>query len=144
MTKIDFYILPKASASQMQRINFACMLAEKAYRKNHRILLAVDDVTDAKIIDTALWEFKPESFLPHQLLQPLQGSTKTPIEITFNDECNDHHDVLINLASKLPNHFSRFKRLAEIVTQDTDVLTHTRNNYSFYQQRGYPIDHHRL
>ncbi len=82
--------------------------------------------------------------MPHNIIQKNSAHKTAHIEISFDNECLEHHDVLINLADKLPPYFSRFKRLAEIVIQETAVLKNTRENYTFYQQRGYPTDHHKL
>lgn len=151
MTRIDFYILPKTEASAgesaeksaKERENFACRLAEKAVN-NHRILIAVNNLQDAESLDSALWSFKPESFIPHQIISKNNSASKAQIDICFDDYCGDHHDVLINLTSERPSYFSQFKRLAEIVTQEPSSLKKSREHYAYYQQRGYPINHHKL
>lgn len=143
MTRVDFYILPHAEASATQRLDFACRLTEKALANQHRILLTVDDAEAAAALDKALWAFKPESFIPHQIVTD-GVSSKCQVEISFAESSPDHHDMLINLATQLPPHFSQFKRLAEIVTQIPEVLESTREHYSYFKQRGYPINHHKL
>jgi DNA polymerase-3 subunit chi len=52
--------------------------------------------------------------------------------------------VLINLAAKVPSFFSRFERVAEIVTTDDQAKEQARDRYKFYQQRGYELETHKL
>ena len=93
-----------------------------------------------------LWSFKPESFIPHQILgaeDEKNNDDAVNVEITCTDNLSNHHDVLINLRREIPEHFSRFTRVCEVVIQDANVLEHTREHYKFYKQRGYPIAQHK-
>lgn len=141
MTHIDFYILPDTSAEA--RWQFACRLIEKAHALGRQLLVAVDSPADARHLDELLWRFKPESFVPHRLLDS-SDMPAAPVEITPDDNCGQHHDVLINLSSRVPEHFSRFERLSEVVIQDCEVLKTTREHFSFYKTRGYPIQHRKI
>jgi DNA polymerase-3 subunit chi len=53
-------------------------------------------------------------------------------------------DVLINLASVPPPFFSRFARLAEIVSGDDADAAAGRERYRFYRERGYELRAHNL
>ena len=52
--------------------------------------------------------------------------------------------LLINLSHQVPEFFSRFERVTEIVVQSPAVTESTRNNYRFYRDRGYPLESHDL
>lgn len=138
MTRIDFYVLADSAVEKRQE--FACRLTQKAQHIGSSVYIAVDDAAQAKQLDQLLWEFRPESFVPHDC----EGQTilQAPVHIGFGDDCGEHHDVLINLKSSIPEYFSRFERLIEIVCQQEDVLTQTRENFTFYRHRGYPIKSH--
>lgn len=140
MTQIDFYILPAPAVEQ--RLVFACRLAQKAFQSGSRVYIAVNDATAAAELDVQLWGFRPESFLPHDVEggNPLHA----PITVGFGADCGDHHDLLINLKDTIPDYFSRFQRLAEVVCQEEQVLASTRQHYGFYRHRGYPINSHKL
>jgi len=138
MTHIDFYILPDSSVEA--RWLYTCRLVEKVLALGHNILIAVDNEDEAQQLDDLLWSFKPESFIPHQIIG---GDNKAPVEITFSDVTGEHQQVLINLSSKVPDYFSRFARLGEIVIQEPKTLESTREHYRFYKQRGYPIAQHK-
>lgn len=139
MTKIDFYVLPEATSEA--RWLFACKLAEKVQRMGMRVLIAVDSEADAHQLDELLWTFKPESFVPHQLIS---GDKPSPVEITFNDQAGDHQGLLLNLSKTIPAWFSRFERVSEVVIQEQQMLATSRERYSFYKSRGYPIDTRKL
>lgn len=135
MTTIDFYVLPEATREA--RWLFACRLIDKVYRLGHRVLVALDNEPDAKAFDELLWTFKPESFIPHQLIN---GGKTASVEITYSAEAGDHHGLLLNLSSAIPAYFSRFERLSEVVIQEAGALQTSRDRFSFYKGRGYPIE----
>ncbi|WP_111640668.1 DNA polymerase III subunit chi [Marinimicrobium alkaliphilum] len=142
MTHIDFYILPESSRDAREQ--FACRLVEKAASLGRQVLVAVDTEDQARTLDDALWCFRPESFLPHRLITD-SDAPEARIEITWNGQpSGEHHDVLVNLSDEVPEYFSRFQRLSEVVVQDETVLAATRRHYGFYQQRGYPIEHRKI
>ena len=143
MTHIDFYILQDAASES--RWHFVCRLVDKAMRMGHQVLVAVDTASEASELDELLWTFKPESFIPHQCLP---GDKPAPVEIIVVPENPNppayHHGLLVNLGSTIPAYFSRFERLSEVVIQSPEVLKNTRDHYSFYRERGYPIQHRQI
>ena len=52
--------------------------------------------------------------------------------------------MLINLHAHPPPFFSRFERLAEIVSRDDEDLAAGRERWKFYKARGYEIRSHDL
>ncbi len=139
MTQIDFYVLPETTSEA--RWLFACRLIDKVHRLGHKVLVALDTEAEAKAFDELLWTFKPESFIPHQLI----GLDKTaPVEITYTAEAGDHHGLLLNLSREIPAYFSRFERLSEVVIQEPQALQTSRERFSFYKGRGYPIETRKL
>lgn len=134
MTRIDFYLLSEHDETARQF--FACRLAEKAWQLNNRLLIHTADSTAGYAVDTMLWDFKAESFLPHATLP---ASQQTPIHIGWNDNTSPHHDLLINLSNTVPSFFSQFARVIEIVTQNEQQLATSRQRFRFYQERGYEI-----
>lgn len=142
MTKIDFYVLEVADSFEAQ-CNFACRLIDKAHAQGNNILVATENDADSQTVDSALWGFRPEAFLPHALSGTAEANT-APIIISHSENEVEHHDVLVNLRRSVPKQFSRFERLVEIVVQQQDVLEMSRKNFAFYKKRGYPIDTHKL
>ena len=146
MTKIDFYILADHTLEQRQL--FACRLAEKAFKLGHSIYLHCDDKIQASTLDPLLWNWRNSSFIPHQVTPAAadnDGSGEYSVEIGHgNNATPRHHDLLINLSSTVPEFFSRFERVSEIIVQLAAVTEAGRANYRFYRDRGYPLENHDL
>lgn len=139
MTRIDFYILEQDSL--IARLHYACRLTEKALHHQHQVVLAVDNEQTAKELSDYLWQFKPESFVPHQLQTE---KTLAPIRICWSHDDEQQHDILINLQNQVPTGFSRFGRVMEIVVQQEQCLQDTREHFQFYRDRGYPLQSHKI
>lgn len=153
MTRIDFYIL--ADTASEARWHFTCRLVDKALTSGLQILVVTDSLAEAQLLDNLLWTFKPESFIPHGLFDPndtvaamATTMTTTPVIVTditlTEDQLAQHHGLLINLSQQIPAWFSRFERVSEIVIQEPMVLKTTREHFSFYRERGYPIAHRKI
>ncbi|HHJ12998.1 MAG TPA: DNA polymerase III subunit chi [Gammaproteobacteria bacterium] len=140
MTQVDFYVL-KAPGPQ-ERLRFACRLVDKAWRLGHRVHVHTGSAPLSHELDTLLWTFAQNSFVPHGL-EGEAGDPPPPVLIGHEGE-PEPGDVLVNLAGEVPLFFSRFQRVAEIVGGDEQVRAQGRQRYSFYKQRGYPLRSHEI
>ena len=52
--------------------------------------------------------------------------------------------VMINLGLDVPEFFSRFERVLEIVDADPSARSKSRERYKFYRDRGYELATHNL
>ncbi len=52
--------------------------------------------------------------------------------------------MLINLADEVPDFFSRFERVAELIDRDPAVRTAGRNRFRLYRDRGYTLNTHNI
>jgi DNA polymerase-3 subunit chi len=138
MTKIDFHILPTVQTADVYQ--YVARLAQKALGRNHKVLIAIPDADQGQAVSTALWAFKPESFLAHNDITEAAYS----LQLSHTDDCGEHHDVLINLCAKTPDYFTRFARVFEVVCQQPEWLTTSRERYRYYQDHGYEIERHDL
>lgn len=142
MTRVSFYLL--SSQDPQQRQLFACRLAEKAYLQGHQVMIHTENATDSAAMDKALWAFRPESFVPHQLLDTAQTPT-APVVISHDTTPPSKlMDVLINLNAVQPLFFSQFERLAEIIDANDNIKQQGRQRYQFYKDRGYSLDTHKI
>jgi DNA polymerase-3 subunit chi len=139
MTRVGFYVVQAAAASD--RLHVAARLADKALAQGHRIYINAVDRAQAEVLDELLWSFRPASFLPHGLAGSEQSEQ---IAIGWGQDPGTHNDLLINLQLDIPAFFSRFKRVAEVVTQDQDSLSALRKSWVFYKDRGYQLEKHDL
>lgn len=145
MTRIDFYVLQ--SSTEQQRSVLACRLAEKAFGLGLDIYVHTPSQTATAQLDDLLWTFRDGSFLPHLQVdesKAVDPQRRTPI-LLGHDEAPDNHDgLLINLADDVPLFFSRFERVAEIVTSSDAGRNLARDRFRFYRDRGYPLSTHKL
>ena len=141
MTRVDFYISPnQASEANLQ---LACRIAEKAYSKQNRVYVNVNDEGQAKKLDDLMWVFRQGSFIPHCQAND-ENAPQAAVVIGFGALPQVEPEVLINLADEVPNFFTRFERVAEIVSGDEATRNHARSRFKYYRERGYPLETHEL
>lgn len=141
MTHAHFYILPDDDTQSQW--HFACRLISQALlRQGCDVLVQVDSKEQAQELDELLWTFQPQAFVPHTLLHPNQPIEAAPVHICWHNDPGPHHQLLVNLSSRLPGFVGRFERLSEVVVQQEDVLHYTREHYKYLRDRGYPITDH--
>ena len=134
MTKIDFYQLNPDRHRYDQVI---CQLCQKAYDGKQKTLLLTQNQQHSQQLDRQLWIYSDDSFLPHDV-EETEGLT-TPILIHDNPEPRGERQVLINLSASVPVYFAQFERVIELITEDNKAQA--RKHYSFYKERGYPLNH---
>ncbi|MGD8525626.1 MAG: DNA polymerase III subunit chi [Thioalkalispiraceae bacterium] len=141
MTRVDFYVLETSVPEERDKL--VCRLAEKAYSLDHTIYIHTESPQQAQQLDNLLWTFRDGSFIPHQLHNEQQSET-CPVIIGHNHEPESHSEVLINAGNEVPLFFSRFERVAEVVTQDEQQREQARERFKFYRDRGYELETHKL
>ena len=102
-------------------------------------------------MDQLLWSWRNSSFIPHQLehfkTDTVDLNSIEQVQIGFSNgggSVATLNGLMINLSQSVPEFFSRFERVSEIVVQTPAVTESTRNNYRFYRDRGYQLDNHDL
>jgi len=139
VTRIDFYIMQSGETPERER--FSCRLARKAFRLGQRLHIHAAGEADVARLDELLWTFSDTSFLPHARL----GSDETvPITLDCSESPDPAPDLLINLAADIPQFFSRFPRLAEVIGADEQSRAMGREHFRFYRDRGYPLQVHNI
>lgn len=141
MTRVDFYVID--SPAPTARETLICKLAEKAYALKHKIYIHTESAEQAQQLDEKLWTFRQGSFVPHSLYNSNEAEL-SPVLIGHNHEPEQQTDVLINASYEVPMFFSRFERVAEIVTNDEQQRQQARERFKFYKERGYQLETHNL
>ncbi len=142
MTRVDFYVLE--SSGPMSRHRCACRIAEKAFLLDHRIYIHAGSEREAHTIDDLLWSFRGGSFIPHAVVSSREVHGEAVL-IGHDPETDPAEtDLLINLAEEIPMFFSRFERVAEVVSEDESSRASGRNRFRFYRDRGYDLRTHQL
>ncbi len=141
MTRVDFYLLndPSGRARDLA----VCRLAHKAFALGHRVFILTGDDAEAGRLDELLWTFSAGSFVPHELHSGSGRETVSPVLIGSAPPA-DFDDVLISLAPEIPECFSRFQRVAEVVGGDEPAKAGARDRFRYYRDRGYPLQTHNL
>lgn len=140
MTRIDFYVLDNPTADLHDRM--LCRVVEKAWQQGHRIYVQCDDRTQAEAFDDLLWRFQDTSFVPHRLAAA--EADPAPVVIGVGGEDQAEPDVLVNLASEVPAAASRYARVVESAGYDDTSRSAARARYRHYQERGFPLNTHKL
>jgi len=164
--RVDFYILNSAAAKP--RLAFACRLIEKAYLRDMRVLVVNDTLTDARAIDELLWTFGEHSFVPHAICADENSpDPATPVQLTvlaapatsvtpadsvtpaaFTTPSTAHTpalppaDLLVNLSARLPEHWERYPRVAEIVDADEQRRRLGRERFKAYRDSKVALETH--
>ena len=143
MTSIDFYI--SESTDKNIRELLACRLSEKACITNTATYIHTQTEEHSQQLDKLLWTFKEKSFIPHQFYKHEDTEKQlAPVLIGHDIEPEKNFDLLINLDNNIPNFYSRFDRVIEIVTNDEQQRELSRKHYTFYKDRGYSINTHNI
>ena len=141
--RVDFYILKSAAAKQ--RWTFACRLTEKAYLRDMRVVIVNDTLADAQALDDLLWTFNERSFIPHKICldeQSLDPATK--VHLTVEPPTVADGDLLVNLTARLPLHFERYARIAEIIDADEERRRLGRERFKSYRDLKVALETHQL
>ena len=142
MSKIDFYVL--SGSGEITRQQFACRLAEKAYRLDNSVHIHVTDRESLKKLDDLLWTFRDGSFVPHEVLNKTGETPASPVTIGCDETSRADCDLLINLGESIPDSASSFPRVAEVVTSDEDSKAASRQRFVDYRDQGHTLDTHKL
>ncbi len=97
--EITFYALTDTDPGK--RLTTACRIIEKAFQQKHSIYVHAANKAEAEQLDELLWNFRPDSFVPHHLVG--DGPTPPPpVRIGWQQIPPEASDVLINLHAEAP------------------------------------------
>ncbi len=139
MPQVDFYILDRDDP--LCRLQFVCRLVTKILALKQQVDILVNDEASAAELDRLLWHYPPESFSPHQISP---SEPQEAVRICLQAQVQDPQAVCINLRTQAPDNHAELQRLVEIVCQQADVLSTTREKYKFYRQQDYPLQSHSI
>jgi len=134
VTKVDFY------TGVNDKLQTACLLSHKAMQNGLRVMLHTPDESTAETLNGMLWEYPSTAFIPH-CLSTHADAKDAPVIIGHHPEPFPHSELLISLHTSCLPFFSRFERVIEIVSQDTEDARLGRERYGFYRERGYEMRH---
>ena len=144
MTQVDFYVIEPDSDDA--RLRLACRIVDKATETDQNVFIYATSDVDARKLDELLWTFSQGSFIPHRIVQ--EGADAVPVEpviIGLNRApLGERWDLMINLATDVPEFFSRYRRVAELVDGNAARRAQSRDRFRFYRDRGYTLNTHQV
>jgi DNA polymerase-3 subunit chi len=141
--RVDFYVLKSAAAKT--RWTFACRLTEKAYLRDLSIVIVNDTLADAQALDDLLWTFNERSFIPHKVcLDEHSMDPATKVHLAVLPTALPAADLLVNLTARLPEHWERYPRIAEIIDADEDRRRLGRERFKAYRDLKVTLETHQL
>jgi DNA polymerase-3 subunit chi len=143
VTRVNFYILDDTSDSA--RLRLAARIAEKAMLQDQHVYINTNDPQESSRLDELLWTFSQGSFVPHRIIDSAPGQdTPEPVLIGTAVAIDAPCEVLINLGRDVPEFFSRYDRVAEIVDAEASRRDAGRARYKYYRDRGYELSSHNI
>jgi DNA polymerase-3 subunit chi len=134
MTKVDFY------TGVDDKLRTACQLSHKAMQNGLRVLLHTPDERTTEALNQLLWQYPATAFMPHCRSDD-RAAAEMPVIVGHQGEPFAHSDVLISLHNSCLPFFSRFERVIEIISKDSEDARLGRERYGFYRDRGYALRH---
>tara|TARA_R110002072_G_scaffold105615_4_gene230926 strand:- start:19964 stop:20398 length:435 start_codon:yes stop_codon:yes gene_type:complete len=141
MNRADLYLL--STPAMTEQVNFCCRLTEKAFLDFKRIHIQTSQSIQNEALDTALWTFKPESFLPHDIGQAVKPIP--PIIIDSNNLKNElflSSNLLILLTTQLPDNAQRFDRICILVSNIEEEIQAARALYKELKKQNIEVHIH--
>lgn len=140
MPQVDFYNLPTASPDEY--LLFVCRLINKAWQQVDSIYIHCNDESQRQMLNQRLWQFKPESFIPHDLIEDVPNAPVT-LGLKENSYSSLRVALFVNLTAQPVENHHCFNRIVEFVINDPVHKENARNNYRYYQQAQLNIKYHR-
>lgn len=135
--KIDFYILE--AASNQQSLLFACRLIEKLHAEQKQLFIQTDSLMEAERLDGLLWTYREDGFIPHNLYRE-DDAFPPAVQIGFSHIPSSHQDTLLNLSRHIPNSYTQFQHVIEIVFPDPTLQQLARERYRQYRDQGHELN----
>jgi len=156
--QIDFYILD--NGNRQDKLYYACRITEKAYDQGFKVFIQCDDALISQKMDSLLWTFSRESFVPHRICEREELSWQEyPVQLGAlqidKPQHSEQHsgdgqsnarvaDVVVNLADTPSDAIFAFSRIVDLVSgEQTDRLA-GRERFRKYREKGHKPNTHKL
>jgi DNA polymerase-3 subunit chi len=134
--KVDFIVLNSAI-----KLRIVCDLAEKLFLDGKRLVIYSEKDETSISLDSMLWTWKQQSFIPHKCLESLIEPQSEPVILTNQIESASGYDTLLlhdPLHIDIVNKFSNIIDFAE--KYDAPALEASRKRYKIYRDQNYTIN----
>ena len=122
----------------------ACAIAERTYVKGDRLQIIAADQQQAVRLDSLLWTFRPDSFVPHGLLEGEKDDNVPPVLICAREERFPGFDFLLMLDYCPVEIVGQFSNAIHLVVLDNpERLEASRRYWSQLKEAGFTLRHQR-
>ena len=138
MTIVNFYNLQKKAIKERK----ISKLVENFYNQGKRVLIIVKNEEEGMILDNLLWNYTPESFIPHKISLKAKVDKNQPVLITTKRENRNQAEILI-LAREVDLSFIlQFDEVIDFAeSYDEECLERSRKRYSYYLSQGLTVNY---
>lgn len=134
MTEIRFYHLTTRSMDQALP-----EILQKAFAAGHRVIVRTGDEAEAERLNTHLWTWKPESFLPHGSKKDGRAAEQ-PIWLTAGDDNPNNANVLIVTDGAVPESLEGFTLFCDLFDgRDETRLAAARERWKTYKNSDHTL-----
>jgi DNA polymerase III subunit chi len=121
------------------KLGYTCRLLRKAWRQGAQVV-ATGEPEVLSRLDTMLWTFEHEEFVPHARLRGGErvaaAMARTPIWLADDPGDVSGPQVLVNLGPDMAASFERFARILEIVSDEPGDAHQGRQRWRAYVSAG--------
>lgn len=136
-TRIGFYHLQRSSLEQALP-----RLLQRILDSGHRVVVMVGSAERAAHLDSLLWTWEPDSWLPHGAAQDGDAALQ-PILLTDKDENPNNADLLVLTDGVVPGRIDGFARvLALFDGKDETAVQAARALWKDWKGRGYDLTYY--
>jgi DNA polymerase-3 subunit chi len=140
VAEVDFYVLEGGGPDAPGRL--LCRRVERARAEDLTVYIHADSSSAAREVDRLLWSHRQEGFLAHELYREGAEPPLAPVRIGHGEPVPAAGEVLVNLASGIPEGYGAYPRVLEVVAADPEARAAGRERYRHYRERGETLRHH--
>jgi DNA polymerase-3 subunit chi len=119
-----------------------CELAERIHARGERLQILAPDSEQASRLDDLLWTFRPDSFIPHGLLEPAGDNPALPVVITTREEPVPGIRHLLMLEFAAPDFLHSFAEAIHLVVVDNRERREASRRYWVQlREAGFALRH---
>ena len=133
-----FYVLNSTEPSEREA--FLSKLLQKIHKEQRCADVRFPSLQEAQRYDLTLWNFKPESFIPHAI----ENAQKASIQLHGEHISELGKDVLINVHPEFPEIHTHYQRTIEILDQSDYLVKMGRERWKIYVKAGITPTLHKL
>ncbi len=133
--RADFYLIDKPRFRE-DPLLLVCELAKRAYEAELPTLILARSPEQAEAIDTQLWEFDENAFIPHQIAGDDDDAMTAVLIVPPGVDAGDRR-LVINLRDECAR--GSYESVKEVVAADPAEREGSRRRWKEYAARGYEV-----